>query len=78
MPGDAALIQEPACGRSLRADPPALLSTIAAAIAVGGGSTQLDLALAEAGLGRRDVDGFATYSVEKLDPSVLAADRRRK
>ncbi|HZR81223.1 MAG TPA: thiolase, partial [Candidatus Binatia bacterium] len=24
------------------------------------------------GLARRDVDGFATYSVEKLDPSVLA------
>jgi acetyl-CoA acetyltransferase len=32
----------------------------------------LDLALAESGLSRRDVDGFATYSVEKLDPSVLA------
>ncbi len=32
----------------------------------------LDLALAESGLTRRDVDGFATYSVEKLDPSVLA------
>ena len=34
-------------GRTLRADPPALLSTIAATIAVGGGSTQLDLALAD-------------------------------
>lgn len=32
----------------------------------------LDLALAESGLARRDVDGFATYSLEKLDPSVLA------
>jgi len=32
----------------------------------------LDLALDEAGLARRDVDGFATYSVEKLDPSTLA------
>jgi len=34
--------------------------------------TALDMALAEAGLSRRDVDGFATYSVEKLDPSTLA------
>ena len=32
----------------------------------------LDLALAESGLDRREIDGFATYSVEKLDPSVLA------
>jgi acetyl-CoA acetyltransferase len=32
----------------------------------------LDVALEDAGLTRRDVDGFATYSVEKLDPSVLA------
>ena len=32
----------------------------------------LDVALDEAGLTRRDVDGFATYSVERLDPSTLA------
>jgi acetyl-CoA acetyltransferase len=32
----------------------------------------LDLALAESGLTRRDVDGFATYSVERIDPSTLA------
>lgn len=32
----------------------------------------LDLALTESGLDRREIDGFATYSVEKLDPSVLA------
>ena len=31
-----------------------------------------DIALAESGLSRRDVDGFATYSVEKVDPSILA------
>jgi acetyl-CoA acetyltransferase len=32
----------------------------------------LDRALAESGLDRREIDGFATYSVEKLDASVLA------
>jgi acetyl-CoA acetyltransferase len=32
----------------------------------------LDLALAESGLDRREIDGFATYSVEKMDPSLLA------
>lgn len=32
----------------------------------------LDAALAESGLDRREIDGFSTYSVEKLDPSTLA------
>ncbi|MBM4265047.1 MAG: thiolase [Deltaproteobacteria bacterium] len=32
----------------------------------------LDLALAESGLDRRDVDGFASYSVDANDPSLLA------
>jgi acetyl-CoA acetyltransferase len=32
----------------------------------------LELALAESGLDRREIDGFATYSVERLDPSTLA------
>jgi acetyl-CoA acetyltransferase len=32
----------------------------------------LDIALAESGLDRREIDGFATYSVEKMDPSLLA------
>src|SRR5262249_10044317 len=32
----------------------------------------LDAALAEAGLTRRDVDGFCSYSVDSNDPSLLA------
>ncbi|MEW6272981.1 MAG: acetyl-CoA acetyltransferase, partial [Thermodesulfobacteriota bacterium] len=32
----------------------------------------LDLALAESGLDRREIDGFSTYSVERIDPSTLA------
>jgi acetyl-CoA acetyltransferase len=32
----------------------------------------LDAALAESGLERREIDGFSTYSVERVDPSSLA------
>ena len=53
-------------GRALRADPPALLSTVASAIAANGGSTELDLALAMLLTGK--ADGFDFRLIHLLGP----------